>query len=212
MAQETKGTMGRFIAFEGIDGSGKTTQTARLAARLNRMGLACCQTREPTAGPIGSLVHQIMTGRIAADNRVVAALYAADRLDHLLNQTDGILPLLEQGTHVLTDRYYFSSYAYHSVDMPMDWVIEANAQAAQLLRPTATIFIDVDPNTALERISKNRFHTEIYENLARLTKTRELYFQAFEKEKDRENILILDGSMTEDQLEEQVWEAVKGYF
>ncbi len=212
MAQETKGTMGRFIAFEGIDGSGKTTQAARLAARLNRMGLACCQTREPTAGPIGSLVHQIMTGRIAADNRVVAALYAADRLDHLLNQTDGILPLLEQGTHVLTDRYYFSSYAYHSVDMPMDWVIEANAQAAQLLRPTATIFIDVDPNTALERISKNRFHTEIYENLARLTKTRELYFQAFEKEKDRENILILDGSMTEDQLEEQVWEAVKGYF
>lgn len=212
MAQETKGTMGRFIAFEGIDGSGKTTQVARLAARLNGMGQACCQTREPTAGPVGSLVHQIMTGRIAADNRVVAALYAADRLDHLLNKTDGILPILEQGTHVLTDRYYFSSYAYHSVDMSMDWVIEANAQAAQLLRPTATIFIDVDPKTALERISKNRFHTEIYENLSRLTKTRELYFQAFEKEKARENIIVLDGCMTEDQLEEQVWAAVKVFF
>ena len=204
--------MGRFLAFEGIDGSGKTTQLARLAARIRSMDLRCYETREPTDGPVGSLVHNIMTGRVKADSRVVAALFAADRLDHVLNGTNGILELLNQGTHVLTDRYYFSSYAYHSVDMPMDWVIALNSQCAQVLRPTATIFIDVSPEVSLERIAKNRFHTELYETRERLTATRQRYLEAFEKQKDAENIIVLNGDLDPDQLEEQVWRAVKQYF
>ena len=60
------------------------------------------------------------------DNKAIAALFAADRLDHLLNEVDGIASKIEEGTTVLTDRYYFSSYAYHSVDVPMEWVIRAN--------------------------------------------------------------------------------------
>ena len=212
MTQEKNLSEGRFIAFEGIDGSGKTTQAARLAARLKKMGLPCCRTKEPTDGPVGSLVHQIMTGRISADARVVASLYAADRLDHLLNGTDGILSLIRAGTHVITDRYYFSSYAYHSVDMDLDWVIQANAQAARLLRPTATLFIDVDPDTALERISQNRLHTEIYENRARLTRVRECYLRAFEREREHETVLTLDGRKSEDELDADIWEAVRGFF
>ena len=204
--------MGRFIAFEGIDGSGKSTQIVRLARRIRSLGQGCYETREPTDGPIGSLVHQIMTGRVKADNRAVACLFAADRVDHLVNETNGILPLLKQGTHVLTDRYYFSSYAYHSVDMDMDWVIQANAQAAGILRPTATVFIDVTPDVSLERIARNRFHTELYETRERLTRTRDLYYRAFEKEKEHENIIILDGNLDEDSLEAALWEKVKHYF
>lgn len=204
--------MGRFIAFEGIDGSGKTTQLKRLANRLNGMGRRCYETREPTEGPIGSMIRQILTGRLKVDNRAVAALFAADRVDHLVNESNGILPMLEQGIHVLTDRYYFSSYAYHSVDMEMDWVIEANAQAAKLLRPTATIFIDVSPEVALERISKNRFHTELYEEQGRLTRTRELFYRAFEAQKDCENVIIVDGNLDEDSLEQAVWDKVKDFF
>ena len=204
--------MGTFLAFEGIDGSGKTTQIKRLADRIRSMGLSCCETKEPTDGPVGSMVHQIMTGRIKADNRVVAALFAADRLDHLVNETDGILPLLKQGTNVLTDRYYFSSYAYHSVDMPMDWVIQLNSQCAQLLRPTATIFIDVDPEVSLERIAKNRFHTELYDTRERLTRTRQLYKEAFAKQKDVETVITLNGNQDEDALAEELWQAVKGFF
>ena len=89
---------------------------------------------EPTAAPVGSLIRQVLTGRIEMDNKVIAALFVADRLDHLLNQVDGIWPKVQAGTTVLTDRYYFSSYAYQSVDMPMDWVIQANEESRKILR------------------------------------------------------------------------------
>jgi dTMP kinase len=118
---------------------------------------------EPTDSPMGSLIHQIMTGRIKTDNKVIAALFVADRLDHLLNDVNGIEAKIEEGVNVITDRYYFSSYAYHSVDMPMDWVIQANEPCKEILQPTVTVFIDVDPDLALERISRNRFQKELFE-------------------------------------------------
>ena len=85
-------TMGKgiFIAFEGIDGSGKSTQIQLLNEKIKEKGIRCYQTCEPSSGPIGSLTRQILTGRIKTDNRVVAAMFAADRLDHLLNDVDGI--------------------------------------------------------------------------------------------------------------------------
>ena len=124
--REGKKQKGNFIAFEGIDGSGKSTQIGLLAERLKKEGVCCYTTMEPTNAPVGSLVRQVMTGRIRMDNKAIAALFAADRLDHLLNEVDGIASKIEEGTTVLTDRYYFSSYAYHSVDVPMEWVIRAN--------------------------------------------------------------------------------------
>ena len=152
---------GTFIAVEGIDGSGKSSQLHRLAARLQDHQPRCYFTREPTDGPVGSLIRQLLTGRIKADNRVVASLYAADRLDHLTNQTDGILRLVEGGAVVFSDRYYFSSYAYHSVDVDMEWVIQANSISAGLLRLAATIFLDVPVEEALARMAKGRDHTEL---------------------------------------------------
>lgn len=203
---------GKFIAFEGIDGSGKSTQIALLADRLKQSGIRCYPTMEPTDSPIGSLIHQVMTGRMKMDNRVIAALFAADRLDHLLNDIDGILHKINEGITVLTDRYYFSSYAYHSVDMPMEWVIKANEQSSEILRPAVTVFIDVDPNTALERIAKNRFRQELYEKKSRLVKVRENYERAFGLLEKEENYVIIDGSQTKERIAGMVWDAVKGYF
>lgn len=203
---------GNFIAFEGIDGSGKSTQIALLTERLKKEGVCCYTTMEPTDSPIGSLIHQIMTGRVKTDNRVIAGLFVADRLDHLLNDVNGILSKIKEGTTVLTDRYYFSSYAYHSVDMPMEWVIKANEQSSEILKPTVTVFIDVDPDVALERIAKNRFHQELFEKKSRLVKVRENYMKAFEVLKDEEKYVIIDGNRTQEQIAEQVWEAVRGYF
>mgnify|MGYP002511929704 CR=1 FL=1 len=108
--REGKKQKGNFIAFEGIDGSGKSTQIGLLAERLKKEGVCCYTTMEPTNAPVGSLVRQVMTGRIRMDNKAIAALFAADRLDHLLNEVDGIASKIEEGTTVLTDRYYFSSY------------------------------------------------------------------------------------------------------
>ena len=131
--RENRNKKGNFIAFEGIDGSGKSTQIGLLAERLKKEGIRCYTTMEPTNGPIGSLIRQVMTGRIRMDNKAIAGLFAADRLDHLLNEVDGIAAKMEGGMTVLADRYYFSSYAYHSVDMPMEWVVKANEQSLSLI-------------------------------------------------------------------------------
>lgn len=203
---------GRFIAFEGIDGSGKSTQINLLKKRLQKENIRYYSTCEPTDSPIGSLIHQIMTGRVQSDNQVVAALFVADRLDHLLNPTNGIYAKIMDGISVISDRYYFSSYAYHSVDMPMEWVIEANSLSAEILRPSVTVFIDVDPDHALKRIAKTRFQTELFETRERLISVREKYFEAFEKLKDAENVLIIDGERDEHDLEAEIWEKVKVYF
>lgn len=203
---------GKFIAFEGIDGSGKSTQIQLLTEKLKEMGVACYKTMEPTDSPIGSLIHQIMTGRMKTDNKVIAGLFVADRLDHLLNDVNGLLPKIQEGTTVITDRYYFSSYAYHSVDMPMEWVIQANAQSKELLQPTATIFIDVEPDTALDRIAKNRQHQELFEKKSRLEKVREKYFEAFERLKDEETVIVIDGNRPQEEIAKDIWNAVKHYF
>ena len=199
---------GRFFALEGIDGSGKSTQLPLLARRLEALGRPCVQTREPTGGPMGTLLRQVLTGQVDCDSRVVAPLFVADRLDHLLRKGDGLLALVEGGTDVLCDRYYFSSYAYQSVDLPLEWVIGANRPCADLLRPDATLFLDVDPELALERIARGRDHTELFETRERLTRTREQYFRAFEAEKDRERILILPGNLPPEELSRAIWDRV----
>lgn len=203
---------GKFIALEGIDGSGKSSQIGRLTARLEGMGVRCLATREPTGGPVGSLIRQIFTGRVTADNRVIAALYAADRIDHLVNEVDGLLSAIGSGVTVVSDRYYFSSYAYHSVDVDMDWVIEANALSAQLLRPTLTVFLDVPVDTALERIHKNRFVEEIFDGADRLRTTRELYFRAFERLSGVERVAVVDGTGTQEEVAGRIWAAVEPCF
>lgn len=207
--KNTKMHKGCFIAIEGIDGSGKSTQIALLNERLKNMGVYSYTTMEPTDSPIGSLIHQIMIGRIKTDNKVIAALFVADRLDHLLNDVNGILAKIEEGVTVITDRYYFSSYAYHSVDMPMEWVINANEQCSNILRPTVNIFIDADPDIAIKRIAQNRFHQELFEKKSRLIKVREKYLEAIKLLENKETIVCVNGNRSPEEIADDIWEAVK---
>ena len=199
---------GQFFALEGIDGSGKSTQLQLLAQKLEAAGVPCLTTCEPTSGPIGKLLRQVLTGQVACDSRVVAPLFAADRLDHLLNKETGLCQAVDRGMVVLSDRYYFSSYAYQSVDLPLEWVIEANRPCAGLLRPTATLFIDVSPELALERIARNRESAELFETKDRLTRTRAQYFKAFALERDRERVVIIPGDRDIEAVAGDIWEAV----
>lgn len=200
---------GKFIAFEGIDGSGKSTQIQRLADRLGKEGVDFYTTAEPTDAPIGTMLRQILRGEMKVDHKVIAALFAADRLDHLLNEANGIASKVERGTTVITDRYYFSSYAYNSVDMPMEWVIQTNAQSAEILRPTVTVFIDVEPDTAMERIIRNREQQELFEKKSRLVEVRKKYFEAFERMKDVESVVIVDGNGSPEKTADAVWKEIR---
>lgn len=200
---------GHFFALEGIDGSGKSTQLKLLARRLEEEGVPCLATCEPTDGPIGKLLRQVLTGQVKCDSRVVAPLFAADRLDHLLREEAGLCRTVERGVTVLTDRYYFSSYAYQSVDLPLEWVIEVNRPCAGLLRPTATLFLDVSPELALERIAQNRDGAELFETRDRLTRTREQYFKAFALEQDRERVIVIPGDRDVETVAGDIWRAVR---
>ena len=170
---------GKFIVFEGIDGSGKSTQIKLLANYLREKKLAVYTTFEPTDGPIGLLLHQCMTGRIPADERTIAALFVADRLDHLNNPVNGILAKLEAGITVISDRYYLSSYAYNGAHVSLDWVMQANSLCAQLLRPDINIYIDIDPQVSLGRVSR-RGTVERYEKLDNMERVRKKYFELFQ--------------------------------
>jgi dTMP kinase len=197
-----------FIALEGIDGSGKSTQMKLLAEKLTLAGNKVYTTFEPTDGYIGSIIRDIMKGKLKADNRVIAGLFVADRLDHLLNEEYGILKKLNEGYIVITDRYYFSSYAYHGTHMDMDWVIDANAMSAEILTPDLNIFIDVSPEISMQRLTKNRDDIELYETLENLQNVRRKYLESFEKLKDREVIFILNGDRLQDVIANDIRELV----
>lgn len=197
-----------FIAIEGLDGSGKSTQLRPLAENLKAVGHNVYTTAEPTQSRIGLMIKDIFKHKMEADHRTIAALYAADRLEHVLNRTEGLLKKLEEGYTVITDRYYFSSYAYHGTHMDMDWVIEMNSLVADFLRPDLNIFIDVPIDVCVKRLNKGRSLTELYEDEDNLNQVRKKYFEAFEKLKQREKIFIADGNRPAEMISKDIWHEV----
>jgi len=201
-------TKNLFIAFEGIDGSGKSTQVKLLSQRLEAEGHKVYATFEPTDSRIGSIIRDIFSHRMEADHRTIAGLFVADRLDHLLNKTNGILKKMSEGYTVITDRYYFSSYANHGTHMNMDWVIEANSISADLLRPDLNIYIDISPEVSMNRITKGRSQTELYETLDNLKNVREKYLEAFERLQSSEHIFMTAGNRNSEAIAVDIWQKV----
>lgn len=118
---------------------------------------------------------------------------------------------MEEGITVISDRYYFSSYAYQGVDLPMDWVIRANEPNSSILRPALTVFLDIPPKLALERISRNRFQQELFEEEARLAQVRQKYMEAFRALEGEEQVAVLDGDKSPQAVAEAIWEEVRKY-
>jgi dTMP kinase len=197
-----------FIAFEGIDGSGKSVQVELLARNLEKAGHKVYSTFEPTDSRIGTIIKDIFKHKMEADHRVIAGLFVADRLDHLLNKTNGILKKLEEGFTVIVDRYYFSSYAYQGTHMSMDWVIGANSLSAKLLRPDLNIFIDIPTDVSIARIKNGRSSVELYETKENLQQVREKYMEAFEKLRSEEAIYITDGNRPAELIAKDIWQEV----
>ena len=134
-----------------------------LGKRLRERNFKVHETAEPTDQPIGALVRRILRGELQCVDPALAALFAADRIQHLADPGTGLLKLINKGIHVICDRYYFSSYAYHSVHAPMDWIIQANALSAQMLKPDLNLFLDVPVMVCLQRLSASRDNLELYE-------------------------------------------------
>jgi dTMP kinase len=138
-------TQGLLIALEGIDGAGTTSQAQRLAETLERRGLHVHLTAEPSPGPIGQTIRRVLKGELTMTSRALAICFAADRIDHLDRE---IVPELDRGAVVVSDRYLLSSFAYQALDNPLDWVVTLNklARSADL-----NILLRVSPETAAKR-------------------------------------------------------------
>jgi dTMP kinase len=201
-----------FIAFEGIDGSGKSTQVKLLSESLKQEGIKVYTTFEPTDSPIGSIITNIFRHRIESDHKTIAGLFVADRLDHLLNKTNGILKKLQEGFTVITDRYYLSSYAYQGAHVPMDWVIQANAMSAELLRPDLNIFIDITPQTGMQRLNNSRSNIELFETTKNLKLVRKQYLEVIERLQNEEQIFITDGNRDSQLIASDIWKEISQKF
>src|SRR5260221_3466858 len=201
-----------FIAFEGIDGSGKSTQVKLLTEKLEEAGLKVYTTFEPTDSPVGKIIRDIFNHRMEADHRTIAALFVADRLDHLLNKTNGILIRLDEGYTVITDRYYLSSFAYQSQFVDLNWVIQSNSLSANLRKPDLNIYIDILPELSMERLNKSRSSIELYETLENLQNVRSRYFEVMDLLKDEEQVFITDGNRGSEIIAHEIWNKIRHEF
>lgn len=201
---------GRFIVFEGIDGSGKSTHVKLLEQKLKTIGVKVYSTFEPTDNEIGKLLRRILSGEIKADERTIAALFMADRMEHLLNTTNGIIKKINEGITVICDRYYLSSVAYNCHDESIDWAFSINKRAQELLKPDITIFLDASIERAEKRTAR-RDTLDVYEKIEVQKKVRERYFESFAK-LINQNIAIIKTDRDKSLVSEDIWKKVKSFF
>ncbi|MDI6717341.1 MAG: dTMP kinase [Actinomycetota bacterium] len=146
---------GLFITFEGIEGSGKSTQAIQLAEHLKERGYSVVVTREPGGTPIGVAIRQILLDPAIndMDYHTEVLLYAADRAQHV---AEVIRPSLEKGKIVISDRYIDSSIAYQHFGrgLPLDLIIEINERAVQGLKPNVTFLLEIPVELGIERATK----------------------------------------------------------
>jgi dTMP kinase len=200
-----------FIVIEGLDGSGKTTQIDMLRDRLQGMGEACYLTAEPTELPTGKLIRSILQHEIEADPKTVAALFAADRIEHLHHPSEGLLYKLAEGYHVIASRYYFSSLAYQSEFVDPGWIASLNMLAKRTLPADITIFLDLEPEVSMQRIEARGAATELFETKEKLAHVRESFHLAFQHFGEGENIQIIDASEDPVSISEAIWSVIEDY-
>ena len=202
---------GLFIVFEGIDGSGTSTQATMLRDRFVQEEGSAVLTSEPSDGPVGTMIRQAMKGRIkfssdsVAFDRQMAYLFAADRFDHLNNEVDGVLRFVSKGTHVICTRYFFSSYAYHCNDSEsLSFVKGLNEDFPN---PDLAVYLKNPVQRSMQRMA-NRSHKDAYENEQKLTLVANNYECIFAEYNGP--VLILDAQEQPEVLHEKIYSHVRG--
>jgi len=192
---------GTFIVFEGADGSGTTTQAERLVEELDAHYTAEHGDRREDATKIGEKVEEmISTGDYSAE--AIALGFAADRIVHL---EDIVIPLLKEGKTVVSDRYYHSSLVYQSaLGADRNWVEQLNDHA---LVPDLTIILDVSAEEGMFRIDERGSDGNIFEDMSFQQEVVARY-RKLPEELD-ENITVVDGSKSKDEVFEAVIEEVR---
>ena len=198
---------GFFIAIEGGDGSGKSTQIKRIAAALADDGYHVESTREPGGTELGTKIRSVLFDSDPPSPRTEALLFAADRAHHVASLVD---PSLDAGNIVITDRYIDSTIAYQSAGRSFDekTILALSRWATQGLVPNLTIVLDIEPEVAAERMGKRGDSNYLdQENQQFHQRVRQTYLSRAHKELDR--YVVLDASVDADELTEQILAAIR---
>lgn len=180
---------GKFFVFEGIDGAGLTTQASLLKDWFEKQGYMVFLTKEPTEGPIGAQIRMALSKRLNMGTYALALSFAADRMDHLETE---VMPKIKDGIIVISDRYYLSSYAYQSLDIELEWIMQIHSKCR---KPDTTFLLDVSATICKKRMERMRWHVELYEELEKLETIRRNFLSiARELKKSGEKIKIVDGN------------------
>jgi dTMP kinase len=202
---ERREILDRFIVFEGIDGTGTTTQLARLQKRLTAAACPHAVSCEPSRGPIGSLIRESLFGTIPLHPHTVARLFAADRGEHLYGQ-GGIHETTSAGMLAISDRYLFSSLAYQGLTCGQELPAELNAGFPL---PRLLLFFDLEPKVAMGRMA-GRSRLDSYENLRFQEQVAAAYRRIIGSFKDTGmQIVHIDAAMEPESVELAVWQAVE---
>ena len=197
----------RFISFEGIDGSGKSTQATLFLDRLIQQGKEGILVREPGGTPISEAIrHVLLTkGNRQMVARTEALLMTASR-SQLTKEV--ILPNLEQNRWVIADRYADSTLAYQGGgrELNLDWLQDLNKFATYDLEPNITFVIDILPKEALRRKGQTEDRIE-EEGIAFQKQVRRTYLELAQQYSDR--IIVIDGHMGREIIQDNIWDEIK---
>jgi len=203
----------KFIVIEGLDGSGKTTQREIITKHLTDMGQKVVCTAEPTDSVYGKMCRKYLAGT-PAPKTLYAAAFTADRIFHNTDPENGINAHLSRGETVICDRYYYSTLAYQGVDVGMEWLKELNLGCEDIRKPDLCIFLDLQPEESVKRITAARKaeDIEIYENLEYLTDIRARFYEVITMLSDSENIAIIDASKSVEEVTASIKEHIEKLF
>lgn len=214
---------GKFIVFEGIEGAGKSKQVEMLYEYLSKK-VQTHKTREASDGPIGKLLREVyLLEKRKADPRIINLLYVPDRLDHITNEEDGMLKMINEGITVISDRYYLSSAACHSslffddnaarLKAMVD-IIDANKINFELLKADITFYIDTEPEEAVKRMDDREGEKSVFDNIEYMKKQQICYDTSigYIKSNFGENIIRIDGNRMPEEVHADVVKEINKLF
>ena len=187
----------KFVVLEGLDGSGTTTQLNRLSDFCRQKNIPCWITYEPSDGFIGRTARAVLEKREEADPLTLAQLFAADRREHIkiINKH------LEKGEWVFCDRYFYSSLAYQSLDLPFETIWNLNKDFP---RPDFCFYLECSIETSAVRRGK-RSSEDIYETEHLQRRVAGNYEKAFETLSDKPDVLKrVNGEMSPQAISKEI--------
>jgi dTMP kinase len=191
---------GKFIVFEGIDGAGLTTQAELLEKYLRSKKYEVVLTKEPTNNLIGGLIRAALKKEWITSSRTLQLLFSADRAHHLEKE---IIPALENGKIVISDRYFISTIAYGMIELEKDWLKALNSK---FLLPDIIFIIDIPVEVSIERIKASRFGFELFEEKKKLEKIRNNFL---ELSKEYKNCFVINGNRSIEEVHKEIVKIVE---